>query len=87
MDKRRRTRGEVGPAMEEGRDAGGGAGDWKVSASQAKLDELFLHWLALPEAQSYVKSLRELSNPCNAREKLWDTHSRPGTRTASLACC
>ena len=31
-----------------------------VPSSQAKLDELFLHWLSLPEAQQYVLSL--LSN-------------------------
>jgi len=28
-----------------------------VSSSQAKLDELFLHWLSLPEAQQYVLTL------------------------------
>jgi len=68
MDKRRRARGEDGPATEEGGDAEDGGGDWRVSASQAKLDELFLHWLALPEAQTYVKSLCESSCPYFARE-------------------
>jgi hypothetical protein len=31
--------------------------DRLVPSSQAKLDELFLHWLSLPEAQQYVLSL------------------------------
>ncbi|KAJ1470912.1 hypothetical protein T484DRAFT_1917069 [Baffinella frigidus] len=59
----------------------------QVLSSQAKLDELFLHWLSLPDSQQYVMTL--LSNARKGRPILdvatqgaamLDSRSPPGLR-------